>query len=466
MMTTVHQSSETSRSISVWVKGAPEKVIQACTGPWGLTGEADSFTESEVVSWRARILLQADQMAQQGYRVLALAGKQSISDPGELKVGDLEVNLRWLGWVGLMDPPREKASEAIKACRGAGIRVVMITGDHPVTALAIAKKLELVLPHEEMRVLTGAQLSEIERRMDRSEFQETLKKVAIFARVAPDQKILIVRTLKASGEIVAMTGDGVNDAPALKAADVGIAMGKGGTDVAREASHLILLDDHIATVVAAVEEGRRIYDNIRKFVRFALAGNSGEILSLVLAPFLGLPLPLIPIQILWINLVTDGLPGIALSREPAERSILSRPPRRPEDGLFSDGLGWHSVWVGLLTAALTLGVFAYATHHGWKTAQTLAFSVLTFTQMGHVLAIRSERESLFKIGLLSNPLLLASVVLTFFLHGVILTQAGFQQIFKTQPLSAPEWLLCVGLSSVVFWAVEIEKAWRRVRAVR
>jgi Ca2+-transporting ATPase len=287
--------------------------------------------------------------------------------------------------------------------------------------------------------------------------------VRVYARVAPEQKIKIVQALQDKGEFVAMTGDGVNDAPALGIANIGISMGKIGTDVAREASHMVLLDDNFATIVTAVREGRRIFDNIRKFIKYALTGNSAEIWTLFLAPFIGLPIPLLPIHILWINLVTDGLPGLALAVEPEERGIMQRPPRPPQQSIFAEGMWQHILWVGLLMAGVSLFAQGWAYVNDSPRWQSMVFTVLTLSQMGHVLAIRSDRVSLFRQGLLSNLPLFGAVMLTFGLQMAVLYVPALQPIFKTQALSLNELLFCLGLSSVVFLAVEIEKWVRRRR---
>jgi Ca2+-transporting ATPase len=280
--------------------------------------------------------------------------------------------------------------------------------------------------------------------------------VRVYARTSPEQKIAIVKALQARGQFVAMTGDGVNDAPALKRADIGVAMGITGTDVAKEAAHMILLDDNFATIVAAVREGRRIFDNIRKFIRYAMTGNSGEIWTIFLAPLLGLPIPLLPIHILWVNLVTDGLPGLALATEPEDRGVMRRPPRPPTESIFAHGMWQHIVWVGLLIGSLCLLTQTFAIRLGWHW-QTMVFTVLTLSQLGHALAVRSERDSLFSQGVRSNLPLFYAVVFTLALQLATIYVPVLNPLFRTEPLDAMELAVCMAMSSVVFVAVEAEK---------
>jgi Ca2+-transporting ATPase len=371
----------------------------------------------------------------------------------------VEEKLILLGLMGMMDPPREEARQSVALCRSAGIIPVMITGDHPLTARTIAKRVGIIERDDPAAIITGKELDALSL----EEFEQRVEHVRVYARVAPEQKIKIVRALQDKGHFVAMTGDGVNDAPALKRADIGVSMGVTGTDVAKEASSMILLDDNFATIVRAVQEGRKIYDNIRKFIKYLLTTNSGEIWTLFLAPFLGLPVPLQPIHILWINLVTDSLPALALSLEPEEGNVMQRPPRNPGESLFAHGLGVHAVWVGLLMGAVTLSLQAWAIHLGDAHWQTMVFTVLCLTQLGHVLAIRSEKESLFTQGVVSNKPLFLTVLLTVFLQLTTVYVPSLNSIFKTQPLSAAELAIVLVLSSVVFIAVEVEKLVRRIR---
>jgi P-type Ca2+ transporter type 2C len=306
-------------------------------------------------------------------------------------------------------------------------------------------------------VLTGLELE----KLSVEQLEEIVEQVSVFARVSPEHKLKIVRALQDKGHVVAMTGDGVNDAPALKKSDIGVAMGITGTDVSKEAADMVLRDDNFATIVAAVEEGRVIYDNIRKFVKYLLSTNSGELWVMLVAPFLGMPLPLLPLQILWMNLVTDGLPALALGVEPPEQNAMRRPPYRLSESIFGRGMGWHIIWVGVLMAAVSLGMGCWAWRAGHEHWQSMVFTTLTLSQMGHVLAIRSDRESLFTRGLLSNTPLLIAVIMTTGLQLMLLYTPVLQQLFKTMPLSPLELAVSLGLSSVIFWAVELEKMLKR-----
>ncbi|TKB35052.1 MAG: calcium-translocating P-type ATPase, PMCA-type [Nitrospira sp.] len=439
-MTTLHREGS---EVVAFTKGAPEQIVALCDGQ--LTGDARTALDT------AAILAQAEQMAAEGLRVLALAYRIWPDVPEALAPDSVERGLTFLGLVGLMDPPREEARSAVALCKSAGITPVMITGDHPATARAIALRLGIIENHD--AVLTGQELA----KLPLDEYEARVEGIRVYARVSPEQKITIVKGLQDQGEFVAMTGDGVNDAPALQRADIGIAMGLTGTDVARESAHMILLDDNFATIVTAVEEGRRIFDNIRKFIKYALSCNTAEVWTIFLAPFLGMPIPLLPIHILWINLVTDGLPGLALAVEPEEQGLMKRPPRPPRESLFADGMWQDILWIGLLMGGVTLVTQAWAYRTGHAHWQTMVFTVLTLSQMGNVLALRSERASFFQLGPWSNLPLLGAVALTFVLQMATIYIPALNPIFKTEPLDFEELLLCLALSSIVFIAVEIEK---------
>src|SRR3972149_6708249 len=335
---------------------------------------------------RDAIIRISERMAADGLRVLAVGMRKGEGIPGNMTSENVETGLTFLGLIGIMDPPREEAKEAVSLCKSAGIKPVMITGDHPITARAIAKRIGII--DDDGEVITGSHLE----RLPMEEFEKRVEDITVYARVAPEQKLKIVKALQDKGQFVAMTGDGVNDAPALKRADIGVAMGITGTDVSKEAAHMILLDDNFATIVKAVKEGRRIFDNIRSFIKYTMTSNSGEIWSIFLAPFLGLPIPLLPIHILWINLVTDGLPGLALAAEKQERGIMQRPPRPPNESIFAHGMWQHMLWVGLLMGAASLFTQAWAIHTGNGHWQTMVFTVLTLSQLGHVQQIERKQQ--------------------------------------------------------------------------
>jgi Ca2+-transporting ATPase len=451
-MTTLHpaEAGPDGSGFIAFTKGAPETVLARCTAMQTHAGTAPLN-----LIHATRI---AEQMAEDGVRVLAIAYRHWDRLPTADQTADaIERDLTLLGLIGLLDPPREEAREAVETCKAAGITPIMITGDHPATARAIARQLGIL--DENGTVLTGRDLALLS---DAALLQRAAT-TQVYARVDPAQKIRIVAALQARGQIVAMTGDGVNDAPALAKAEIGVAMGRIGTDVARESASLVLLDDNFATIVTAVREGRRIYDNIRKFIRFVVTCNSAEIWTIFLAPFLGLPLPLLPIQILWINLVTDGLPGLALAAEPGEPDLMTRKPRPPAEGLMAGGMAVQIIWAGLLIAGITLLTQAVSIRIGahW---QTMVFTVLTLFQMWQIMAIRSDRRSLFQQGVLSNKPLLGAVLLTFVLQLAVIYVPPLNPIFQTAPLTAMELLACIGISSSVFVALEIEKFLIRTRA--
>ena len=454
LMTTVHDSP--GDGYVSFTKGAAEAILDRAVGVMasdGSTGALDRVAAEQLVeSWSA-----------EGLRVLAFGMRRLDALPEGDGFDSLECDLVIIGYAGLVDPPREEAAVAVAECVSAGIVPVMITGDHPATALAIASRLGIT--DDPAQMITGAELDA----MDLAHFEQRVEDVRVYARVAPEQKLKIVQALQDRGEYVAMTGDGVNDAPALARADIGVAMGITGTDVAKEAADMVLLDDNFSSIVSSVREGRRIFDNIRKFIKYTMTSNSGEIWTILLAPLLGMPIPLLPIHILWINLVTDGLPGLALASEPHERNIMQRPPRAPKESIFADGLGTHLIWVGLLMGGASLFTQAWAMPHAgeqdlyWR---TMVFTVLCLSQMGHALAIRSDRQSLFSIGLLSNKPLLGAVALTFALQMATIYVPFLQPVFKTEALSLPDLAIALATATVVFWAVEFEKALKRRRDAR
>ncbi len=458
-MTTIHRFEQQKRAgqitdfagYLVFTKGAVEILLEKTR--WMKTWNGLTEINPDI----CRTVSQAaEEMAANGLRVLALAIRQIEKVPEFVKADEVEKDLVLIGLVGMLDPPRPEAKAAVEECVRAGIKPVMITGDHPLTARAIARRLG-ILEDDAEAVVTGRELDSLSL----EEFEAKVEKIRVYARVAPEQKLKIVKALQARGQFVAMTGDGVNDAPALKRADIGVAMGITGTDVSKEAAHMILLDDNFATIVQAVKKGRQIFDNIRKFIKYTMTSNSGEIWTIFIAPFLGLPIPLLPIHILWINLVTDGLPGLALAAEPAEKYIMQRPPRHPRESIFAHGLSYHIIWVGLLMGFVSIFTQAWSLKTGHTHWQTMVFTVLCLSQMGHVLAIRSEKESLFHQGLFSNMPLLGAVILTFALQMATIYLPFLNPVFKTQPLSLKELLFAICLSSLVFVVVEIEKLVRR-----
>jgi P-type Ca2+ transporter type 2C len=438
MMTTAHQLDD---KVIILTKGAVESIVPALD---------DKKNGDD-------ILKRAEEWSAKGMRVLAFAYKISDKLPEPFTAGHADKDLEFAGLAGMIDPPREEAKAAIKECKDAGINIVMITGDHLATASSIAKDLGILTKKD--LAIAGPELKD----MEKEEFEEKVENIRVYARVSPEQKLNIVKALQQRGNFVAMTGDGVNDAPSLKAANIGIAMGITGTDVSKEASHMILLDDNFATIVRAVREGRRIYDNIRKFIKYIMTCNSAEIWIMVMAPLIGLPIPLLPIHILWINLVTDGLPGLALAREKAEADVMKRPPRKSNESLFAAGTGFHIAWVGILMAGVTIGVQGWAINHDVSSWQTMVFAGLSFSQLGHIMAIKSESETIFGKNIFSNIPLLLTVIFTFLLQILVIYLPFANDLLKTQPLSFNDLLICMGTSFIVPIGVEIEKKLKKRR---
>ena len=417
-----------------YVKGAPEVILARCRFVW-----RDDRPAPLAEADRRRMAAAAAAMAEQALRVLAVAVRPLEPGRDPEDEGIVERDLVLVGLIGLMDPPRAEVPAAIVRCRQAGIRPVMVTGDHPRTAAAIARELGLL--REGDPVVEGRELDAL----DDEQLVRKVAEVGVFARVAPEHKLRIVRALKRQGEVVGMTGDGVNDAPALKEAHIGIAMGRSGTDVTREAADMILTDDNFASIVAAIEQGRAIYDNIRKFIRYLLACNTGEILVMFLALLAGLPLPLRPIHILLVNLVTDGLPAVALGLEPAEPDVMNRPPRHPRESLFAGGLGRRVLVRGVVIGVTTLALFVL----GWaggdlERGRTMALAGLVLSQMLHVFDCRSERRSAFDVPLAANPALVAAVASSIAVLLAVIYWAPLARYFYTVPLRPGDWVMVLG----------------------
>lgn len=444
MMTTFHNEDGSVRSFT---KGAPDILLSRCNGV--LTRQGTSAMNEET---RIRLLKINSQFASEGQRVLALATRQWSELPSGISPQNTERDLTFMGFFAIMDPPRPEVKEAVAVCRRAGIRTVMITGDHLETAQAIARELDILQPGDDS--LSGDQLE----KMDEEELKKIANGVTVYARVSPEHKLRIVEALKHNGHVVAMTGDGVNDAPALKRADIGCAMGISGTEVAKEASDMVLQDDNFATIVTAVEEGRTIYNNIRSSIQYLLSCNTGEIVAILSALSLGLGSPLSPIQILWLNLITDGPPALALGLEPPQKGIMNRPPRQPKEGLFSGGVGSRILWQGMLIGFLSLTAYWLALRWGrtLEEARTMAFVTMAMSQLVHSFNARSTTLSLFTIGFGANrSLLYAFIVSTAALLVVVFTP--LRSVFETVILRPYDWAVVFGLSVLPLILVEISK---------
>ena len=437
-------------------KGAVDGLLDICDRVW-VEGRIEPMEGGEM-NWRERIEAANNRLAKDGLRVLGMAVHRMPELPSSWTPEAIEKGMVFVGMVGIIDPPRPEVKAAVDKCRTAGIRAVMITGDHPLTAYTIAR--ELGIAKDGSKVLVGHDLS----RMSQAELETQVEQVSVYARVSPEHKLNIVQALQRKGHIVAMTGDGVNDAPALKRSNIGVAMGITGTAVSKEASDMVILDDNFATIVSAVEEGRTIYDNVRRFVKYLLASNTGELFVLLVTQLIaGMTIPLTTLQILWMNLITDGIPALALGVEKAENGVMKRPPYAPNESLFGRGLGRHILLVGLLIGitGVALGYWAWSNNiaaaNGAPAWNTMVFIFLTIAQMGHALGLRSHRESLFSLNFFGNRLLLGAVVTTVVVQMLAIYTPFFNNLFNTNPLTLEQLAICFALSTVVFWGVELEK---------
>ena len=442
----------------VAVKGAPEAVLARCTHLLGAQGPRP-LTDGD----RRRIAQVGGDLAGQALRVLAVAQRLQPALPKSMAAEGLEAELTFVGLIGMMDPPRPEVRQAVDRCAGAGIRPVMITGDHKDTAVAIAKQLNIYRPGD--KAIDGAGLDFLPQET----LEEEIEAFSVYARVTPEHKMRIVQAWQRRGHVVAMTGDGVNDAPALKAADIGCAMGKTGTDVAKGAADMILTDDNFATVVAAVEQGRGIYANIRKAIHYLLSCNIGEILTIFLATLLPVSqAPLSPVQLLWLNLVTDSLPALALGMEPVEKTAMTQPPRGKEEPLFSKAFSRRLAWQGALVGGITLLAYGLGFHltGTFAVANTMAFATLTFSQLFHAFDVRSETTPLFRLGVLSNKAMNKAFLAGAALQAAVLLAPPLQGAFSVVPLALEQWGMVLALALTPLVVCEIEKALRRARAGR
>ena len=440
MMTTIHKYGNGYRIIT---KGAPDVLLKRCSNCYSGGQIVPIFSKKDDINE------QNNQMAEKALRVIAVAYKDVEKLP---EMQDVEKDLIFCGLIGMIDPPREGVKEAVRTCRRAGIKTVMITGDHLQTAKAIAKELGILKRGD--LAIDGETLE----RMSQHELEQNIMDYSVFARVSPEHKVRIVKAFQSTGAVVAMTGDGVNDAPALKNADIGIAMGKGGTDVAKNAADMILLDDNFVTIVEAVKQGRNIYDNIKKAIHFLISTNIGEIVTIFFGLVLGIKSPLLAIQLLWINLVTDSLPAIALGLEKEEENIMSRLPRNPKKNLFADGLWWKIMIEGAMLGMFTLLAFSIGNRlYSVEVGRTMAFLTLGILELVHSFNIKSE-ESIFKIGVLENKYLVGALVLGVILQVIVVVVSPLAQVFSLVPLTGIQWLYTVLIAVAPIPIVEIQKA--------
>ena len=437
MMTTIHKLE--NGKYRVITKGAPDVLLNRCIG-----------TQKE------KILRENEKMANKALRVISVAYKDIESLPNKISSETVENQLKFVGLIGMIDPPREGVKEAVETCKKAGIKTVMITGDHIATAKAIAEKIGIYTKRD--KAITGEELDKLK--------QETLEKeiqnYTVFARVTPEHKVRIVKAWQKNGAVVAMTGDGVNDSPALKSADIGIAMGKGGTDVAKNAADMILVDDNFVTIVDAVKQGRNIYDNIRKAIHFLIATNIGEIVTIFMGLVLGLQSPLLAIQLLWINLVTDSLPAIAIGLEPPEKDIMERKPVDSKKGIFADGLWSKIILEGIMLGMLTLIAFSIGNkYYGVEVGRTMAFISMGLLELVHSFNIKSEK-SIFKTGILENKFLIGSFVLGLLVQTIVVVIPALANIFDVVSLNSTQWLITLAISLLPIPIIELQKRINRM----
>ena len=432
LMTTVHKLA--NGKYRIITKGAPDVLLNRCIG-----------------MQKENVLKENEKMANKALRVIAVAYKEVDSLPNKLESSIIENNLNFVGLIGMIDPPREGVKEAVETCKKAGIKTVMITGDHIATAKAIAEKIGIYSKKD--RAITGEELDKLEQET----FEKEIQKFTVFARVTPEHKVRIVKAWQKNGTVVAMTGDGVNDSPALKSADIGIAMGKGGTDVAKNAADMILVDDNFVTIVDAVKQGRNIYDNIRKAIHFLIATNIGEIVTIFMGLVLGLQSPLLAIQLLWINLVTDSLPAIAIGLEPPEKDIMERKPMDSKKGIFADGLWSKIILEGIMIGMLTLIAFSIGNkYYGVEVGRTMAFISMGLLELVHSFNIKSEK-SIFKVGILENKFLIGSFILGIFVQTIVVFIPALANIFNVTNLTGVQWGITLGISLLPIPIMELQK---------
>ena len=432
LMTTVHKLA--NGKYRIITKGAPDVLLNRCIG-----------------MQKENVLKENEKMANKALRVIAVAYKEVDSLPNKLESSIIENNLNFVGLIGMIDPPREGVKEAVETCKKAGIKTVMITGDHIATAKAIAEKIGIYSKKD--RAITGEELDKLEQET----FEKEIQKFTVFARVTPEHKVRIVKAWQKNGAVVAMTGDGVNDSPALKSADIGIAMGKGGTDVAKNAADMILVDDNFVTIVDAVKQGRNIYDNIRKAIHFLIATNIGEIVTIFMGLVLGLQSPLLAIQLLWINLVTDSLPAIAIGLETPEKDIMERKPMDSKKGIFADGLWSKIILEGIMIGMLTLIAFSIGNkYYGVEVGRTMAFISMGLLELVHSFNIKSEK-SIFKVGILENKFLIGSFILGIFVQTIVVFIPALANIFNVTNLTGVQWGITLGISLLPIPIMELQK---------